>query len=32
MKTQDLLTIDPDRILDTEVEMTVLGGRVVFER
>ena len=30
--SQDLLTIDPDRIMETEVEMTVLGGRVVFER
>jgi len=30
--SQDLLTIDPDRTLDTEVEMTILNGRVVFER
>ena len=30
--SQDLLTIEPDRILDTEVEMTVLGGAIVFER
>ena len=30
--SQDLLTIDPDRIMDTEVEMTVLGGAIVFER
>ncbi len=30
--SQDLLTIAPDRIMDTEVEMTVLGGRVVYER
>ena len=30
--SQDLLTIDSDRILDTEVEMTVLGGAIVFER
>ena len=30
--SQDLLTIDPDRTMDTEVEMTVLGGTVVYER
>jgi predicted amidohydrolase YtcJ len=30
--SDDLLTIDPDRILDVEVEKTILGGRVVFER
>jgi predicted amidohydrolase YtcJ len=30
--SQDLLTIDPDRTLDTEVEMTILNGRVMFER
>ncbi len=30
--SQDLLTIDPERTLDTEVEMTILGGNVVFER
>jgi len=29
--SDDLLTIDPDRIMDVEVEMTILGGRVVFE-
>ncbi len=30
--SQDLLTIDPERTMDTEVDLTVLGGRVVFER
>ena len=30
--SDDLLTIDPERILDVRVEKTILGGRVVFER
>ena len=30
--SQDLLTIPPDRILDTMVDLTVLGGRVVYDR
>jgi hypothetical protein len=30
--SDDLLTIPPDRILTTKVDLTVLGGRVVFER
>jgi len=30
--SQDLLTIDPGRTLDTEIEMTILGGAVVYER
>lgn len=30
--SDDLLTIDPERILDVVVEMTIVGGRVVFER
>ena len=30
--SQDLLTIDPDRTLDTAVEMTFLGGTVVYQR
>ncbi len=30
--SDDLLTIDPERILDVVVEKTILGGRVVFER
>ena len=30
--SEDLLTIDPERILDVVVEKTIVGGRVVFER
>ena len=30
--SQDLLTIDPDETMETEVEMTILGGAVVYER
>jgi len=30
--SEDLLTIDPERILDVEVEKTIVGGRVLFER
>ena len=30
--SQDLLTIDPERTLDTQVEMTILDGSVVYER
>lgn len=30
--SDDLLTIDPERILDVQVEKTIVGGRVVFER
>ena len=30
--SQDLLTIDPERTTDTQVDLTVLGGRVVYER
>ncbi len=30
--SEDLLTIDPERILDVVVETTIVGGRVVFER
>ncbi len=30
--SQDLLTIDPVHTMDTEVEMTILGGRIVYER
>ncbi len=30
--SQDLLTIDPDDTMATEVDMTILGGTVVFER
>lgn len=30
--SDDLLEIDPERILEVRVEMTTLGGRVVFEK
>ncbi len=30
--SEDILTIDPERLLDVEVETTILGGRVVYER
>jgi predicted amidohydrolase YtcJ len=30
--SEDPLTIDPERIMEMEVEMTILGGRVVYER
>ena len=30
--SQDLLAIDPARTMDTEVDLTVLGGRIVYER
>lgn len=30
--SQDLLSIAPGRLLDTRVDMTIIGGRVVFER
>ena len=30
--SDDLLTIDPERILDVVIEKTIVGGRVVFER
>ena len=29
---KDLLTIDPIQILDTKVDITIVGGRVVYER
>ena len=29
---QDLLTIDPERIMETRVDLTILGGQVVYER
>ena len=28
----DLLTIEPEKILDVQVEMTVVDGKVLFER
>ena len=30
--SEDLLTIDPERILDVVVEKTIVGGRILFER
>ena len=30
--SQDLLTIDPNMTMDTQVEVTVLDGNVVYER
>lgn len=30
--SNDLLEIDPSRILDTKVDLTILGGRIVFRR
>jgi len=29
---EDLLTIDPDRILDVKIDMTIVGGKVLYER
>jgi predicted amidohydrolase YtcJ len=29
---QDIMSVDPDRILDTTVLMTVLGGKIVYRR
>ncbi len=28
--SQDIMSIEPDRILDTRVEMTILGGEIVY--
>jgi len=30
--SQDLMSVAPERILDTEILMTVLGGRVVYQK
>jgi len=30
--SEDLLTLDPERIMDVEVDMTIVGGRVLYER
>ncbi|MDX6272270.1 MAG: hypothetical protein QOD28_3493, partial [Acidobacteriota bacterium] len=30
--SRDLLTIKPEEILQTEASMTILGGRVVYEK
>lgn len=29
---QDLLTVEPSRIMDTEVDLTIVGGEVLYER
>jgi hypothetical protein len=30
--SEDLLTIDPERIMGVEVDMTIVGGQVLYER
>ena len=30
--SQDIMEVPEEQLLDTEVEMTVLGGKVVYER
>jgi predicted amidohydrolase YtcJ len=30
--SEDLLTIPPERVLNAKVDLTILGGRVVYER
>jgi hypothetical protein len=30
--SEDLLTIDPERIMDVDVDMTIVGGTVLYER
>lgn len=30
--SQDLLTVDPSKIMDTQVEMTIVGGRILYKR
>ncbi|MFK8031283.1 MAG: amidohydrolase [Gammaproteobacteria bacterium] len=30
--SQDLLTVPNDKLMDTEIEMTILGGRVVYQK
>ncbi len=30
--SDDLLTIDPETIMDVEVDMTIVGGQVLYER
>ena len=29
---KDIMTIDEDKILDTKVEMTIIGGNIVYSR
>ena len=30
--SDDLLAIEPDDIMDVEIDMTILGGSVLYER
>jgi len=30
--SQDLITVPDDKIMDTEILMTILGGKVVFKK
>ena len=30
--SENLLDIDPERLLDVEVDMTIVGGAVLYER
>ncbi len=30
--SQDLMRVDEDKILDTQIDMTIVGGRVLYER
>ena len=30
--SEDLLAIDPERILDVKVDMTFIGGRLLYDR
>ncbi|HNV29751.1 MAG TPA: amidohydrolase family protein [Cyclobacteriaceae bacterium] len=30
--SQDLMTVPDDKILSTEVSMTILGGKVLYEK
>ena len=30
--SEDLLTIDPNRTMEVEIDLTIIGGRVVYER
>ena len=30
--SEDLLTIDPERIMDVEIDMTIVDGKILYER
>lgn len=30
--SQDLLTVDPSKIMDSQVEMTIVGGRILYKK